>query len=65
MFPRDMVCLRNIGVDTLYTKGNEDVIIMIIIDGDDDVTIMTTVIIIIIIAIRAVSHTRKVLPSEN
>jgi hypothetical protein len=30
MFPRDMVCLRNISVDTLY-KGDTEVD-----DGDDD-----------------------------
>jgi hypothetical protein len=29
MFPRDMVCLRNISVDTLYKVDTED-------DDDDD-----------------------------
>jgi len=29
MFPRDMVCLRNISVDTLYKGDTED-------DDDDD-----------------------------
>jgi hypothetical protein len=29
MFPRDMVCLRNISVDTLHTGDTED-------DDDDD-----------------------------
>ena len=29
MFPRDMVCLRNIGVDTLHKGDTED-------DDDDD-----------------------------
>jgi len=29
MFPRDMVCLRNISVDTLHEADNED-------DDDDD-----------------------------
>jgi hypothetical protein len=59
VFPRDMVCLRNISVDTLH-KGDID-----------DTTITTTIIIIIIIiiiikrAILGTSHIiRKVLQCE-
>jgi hypothetical protein len=31
MFPKDMVCLRNISVDTLHKEDTEDIIIIIII----------------------------------
>jgi hypothetical protein len=34
MFPRDMVCLRNISVDTLHKGDTEDV------DDDDDNNIL-------------------------
>jgi hypothetical protein len=44
MFPRDMVCLRNINVDTLHKGDIDDIVIVIVI----------VIIIIIIIIIMKV-----------